>query len=64
LILDIKPLRDQRRNCFEDILATLAPYYSRDYELMFAESWNFSLIPYNTNSILLFIHIFAISLLK
>ena len=53
MILDIKPLRDQRRNCFEDILATLAPYYSRDYELMFAESWNFSLIPYNTNSNLL-----------
>lgn len=50
LMLDIKPLRDQRRNCFEDILASLAPFYSRDYELMFAEAWNFTFMPKAPNA--------------
>lgn len=40
-MIKIEMLKDIRRNCYEDILASLSRYWNREYQLCFLESWGF-----------------------
>lgn len=42
LILDIKPYHEKTYSCFEDVVATIAIWWNREYILKFIESWGFS----------------------
>lgn len=41
-IINITPIKDRRNNCAEDILASIAAWLGRDYQLMFSSSLNFN----------------------
>ncbi|MHB8063120.1 MAG: hypothetical protein ACYDG2_10885 [Ruminiclostridium sp.] len=45
--LGIVPHHDDARDCEEDLIAAVACWLGRDYELMFSESWGFSFSPAN-----------------
>lgn len=49
-ILNIKPLHDDRRDCFDDTIASVALWWGRDYALMLWKSWNFGFINENYSS--------------
>lgn len=40
-MLNIIPLHDEARDCFDDIIASVAAWTSRDYELMYLNTWSF-----------------------
>lgn len=41
MILDIKPFHGYGYNCYEDSVATVASWWGRDHQMMFADAWNF-----------------------
>ncbi len=45
--LDIAPVYDEAYECFQCILVSVANYFGFEYELMFASSWGFELLPGN-----------------
>lgn len=40
-MIDIKMSKDIRRNCYEDILASVLKFWKREYQLCFLETWGF-----------------------
>lgn len=47
--LEIRPVHGAYQNCLEDILTTVAIYFQKDFELMYAESWGFTFYPATRN---------------
>ncbi len=43
--IDIAPIYDEAYECFQGILVSLAKHFGYEYELMFASSWRFELLP-------------------
>ncbi|WP_035293167.1 BtrH N-terminal domain-containing protein [Brevibacillus laterosporus] len=41
ILLDIDPLKNFEQNCIEDLVASITYWLGRNYELMFADSWDF-----------------------
>lgn len=41
--MQVERVFGQRYSCMDDIIATISKYYSRPYELMYIQSWNFNL---------------------
>jgi hypothetical protein len=50
-ILNIVPNKDKRRDCADDIVATISSWLGRDYELMYAGAMNFSYQEHHSGSI-------------
>jgi amino acid adenylation domain-containing protein len=44
-LLDLKPLHDGAFNCEQDLVATIAAWQGRNYQLMFVEAWGFDYRP-------------------
>ncbi|MCX7920707.1 MAG: amino acid adenylation domain-containing protein [Clostridia bacterium] len=42
LIEDLLPIHDDIRNCLEDSIASVAKWWGRDYQPLFAKSWEFN----------------------
>ncbi len=40
-MVNIKPLHNDNRNCYEDVAVTVCGWWKRRHELMYRESWNF-----------------------
>lgn len=53
-MLDMQPIKDIRQQCFEDVIASLCRWLSRDYEMIFNDAWYFSLKPKETDRDLLY----------
>jgi len=41
VMLDIKPMHGDFRSCVEDIIVSVASWWGRNHEMMYAEAWNF-----------------------
>jgi hypothetical protein len=51
LMIDIKPVRNDNYNCFQTVVATLATFWRRDYELIFSDQWGFQFkVPFESNN--------------
>jgi hypothetical protein len=50
MLNNVIPLHDDSRDCFEDQITTVASWFGRGYELMYAESWGFSYSPADGDS--------------
>lgn len=42
MLLDIPAIHNDSRNCYEDLVASVALWWGRRYEMMFAEAWGFA----------------------
>ena len=49
LMLYIMPLHDEARNCFDDVIASVAAWSNRDYEVMYSKTWSLLYEPVQTN---------------
>lgn len=45
MILDIQPLHEEGRDCYEDLLVSSTMYIKKECELAFSGAWNFTLLP-------------------
>jgi hypothetical protein len=48
--IEILPMHDQSRNCYEDSVVSVALWWKRRYEMMFSESWGFTFDPQKAES--------------
>jgi hypothetical protein len=46
-MLDIKPLHEEGRDCFTDMVVSVAEWSKINYELAFVEAWNFKFLDQN-----------------
>ncbi|WP_432409064.1 hypothetical protein [Wukongibacter sp. M2B1] len=46
-MLNIKPLHGDFRSCVEDVIVSVASWWERNHELMYAEAWNFQYTPWD-----------------
>lgn len=49
IMLCITPYHDEARDCFDDVIASVAAWSNRNYELMYSKAWSFLYKPVQTN---------------